>query len=327
MRRERKRMIDGSSRGVPTARKAAPLVAGILALALLCGAWLVYAMSATGSHLVLHPHVRYGEAAFIAGASEGLGAAWADYLAALGFNLVIVARHADTLHRFADSVRARHNVSVDAFTLDLADEAAAMLAARLFRERADIGLVVYNAAYTGADAGYFALDSLAAANTAIDVNVRGVLSIVHPFLQCKQERGETGGVVLMSSMAGVVGSAHITTYAATKAWNTAFATGLYEELRPMGIDVLACLAGATTTPNYLERANPTRSRWIEQRPADVVRECASALGRVPTRATGAVNRIGELLLGRLLPTGLAVRMMSDGTRGTTAFARVDASAN
>lgn len=130
-----------------------------------------------------------------------------------------------------------------------------------------------------------------------------------------------GGAV--SSVAGLVGAAHLSVYAATKAWTTAFATGLFEELRPRRVDVLACLAGATTTPSYLEAALATRSTAIEQPPAAVVNECAGALGRgAPTRATGPLNRVAQALLTRLLPTSLAVKIVTDGTLSTTRFGAV-----
>ena len=269
-------------------------------------------------------HDRYGPAAFIAGASEGLGAAWADYLAARGFDLFLVARHLPALDAVAEDLRSRYGVSVQTISLDLGSKEVAAFGTELFRQHPEINLVIYNAAYTGSQAGFFASDSLSMAQGAVDVNIRGVMSLIHPFLNGKLDGVETdeaarGGVLLMSSMAGVVGSAHITAYAATKAWNTAFATGLYEELRHTGIDVMACLAGATTTPNYMEKANPMRDRTIEQEPADVVDECASAFGHVPTRATGWVNRIGQVALARFLPTWLSVHIVSEGTRHTTTF--------
>jgi short-subunit dehydrogenase len=265
---------------------------------------------------------RYGPAAFVAGASEGLGAAWAEYAAARGLDLVLVARHIEPLDAVATRLRATYGVAVETHALDLASADAAQYAAELFGARADIRLLVYNAAYTGYSAGYFVREPLEWAHTAVDVNIKGVLSLAHPFLAERRTRGESGGLVLMSSMAGLVGSAHLSVYASTKAWDTAFATGLYEELRADGIDVLSCIAGATTTPNYLAEALPGRSTFIEQTPAAVVDECAGALGKAPTRATGLVNRFAQALMTRLLPTFLAVRIISDGALQTTHFEEI-----
>jgi len=49
---------------------------------------------------------KYGNTALIAGASEGLGAAFAAYLGAAGMNLVLVARREKTLEKFAADLRA-----------------------------------------------------------------------------------------------------------------------------------------------------------------------------------------------------------------------------
>ena len=56
----------------------------------------------------------------------------------------------------------------------------------------------------------------------------------------------------MSSLAGGQGSPNIAAYAATKAFNAILAEGLWKELKPRGVDVLACLAGAILTPGYRE---------------------------------------------------------------------------
>ena len=56
-------------------------------------------------------------------------------------------------------------------------------------------------------------------------------------------------------MAGFQGSPLISNYAATKAYNMILAEGLWDEFRESGVDVLACCAGATRTPNYL-RSEP-----------------------------------------------------------------------
>lgn len=310
--------------------------------------------------LVTNP-VGHRPTAFIAGASEGLGAAWADYFASRGIDLYLVARHGDALEQVASRLRVQHRVSVKTSVLDLASNEVVPFAKQTFHARSNISILVYNAAYTGSRAGLFASDSLEMAHKAIDVNIKSVLTLVHSFLRSREARGESearDGIVLMSSMAGLVGSAYISTCvsrfhqthdrshfcatlrthsvliccvcafacawslfadAATKSWNTAFATGLYDELKGAGVDVLSCIAGATTTPNYLEKALPTRSRAIEQTPERVVQECASALGHVPTRTIGALGRFSQALLTRLLPTKVAVRIMSSGALSTTTF--------
>src|SRR5580698_10984755 len=90
---------------------------------------------------------KYGSWAVVAGASEGLGAAFAAALAARGMNLVLLARRAVLLGDVAGRLRANHNVEV---RVEVCDMARADLSGVLdaLTSGIDIGLAVYNAAYT-----------------------------------------------------------------------------------------------------------------------------------------------------------------------------------
>src|SRR5215813_12503400 len=89
---------------------------------------------------------RYGSWAIVAGASEGLGAAWAEALAARGLNLVLFARRPEVLETTAAGIRARHRVEVRTAALDLA---GAGLAGELERlaDGLEVGFGVFNAAH------------------------------------------------------------------------------------------------------------------------------------------------------------------------------------
>lgn len=64
--------------------------------------------------------------ALVTGASEGIGRCYAERLAALGYNLVIVSHHEESIERAAAEIRAKSPaVSVRAVTMDLARERAA----------------------------------------------------------------------------------------------------------------------------------------------------------------------------------------------------------
>jgi short-subunit dehydrogenase len=253
---------------------------------------------------------RYGPWAIVAGASEGLGEAFARGLAEAGLNLVLVARRGKLLGEVAAELGAKHRIEVRPIALDLASsEAASRLGSATVD--LDVGLLVYNAAF--APIGEYLAVTPEEHRAVLGVNCYTPALLCHEFGQRMVARGR-GGMVLMSSLAGLHGSPGISHYAATKAYTLVLAEGLWAELGGRGVDVLGCCAGATLTPGY--QSNPAPPRLLAppvMHPAEVVREALGALGRRPCIIPGRWNRIASFLLG-LLPRRRAVLLM----RGSTA---------
>lgn len=254
---------------------------------------------------------RYGPWAVVAGASEGIGASFSKKLAAHGMNLVLVARRTAPLEQLAVELRTRHSVEVKVIPLDLGsrDPVSGMTAAT---GGLDVGLLIYNAAYS--PIGAFLDVEVEGHLKAVDVNVRGPLLLSHHFGRRFVERGK-GGIILMSSMSGLQGTAMVANYAATKAYDTVLAEGLWYELRERGVDVLACVAGATSTPSYEASTDRIPTSWLARpmRPDDVTEQALHDLGRRPSAVSGPRNRFASLLLRRLLSRSGAIEMVSRET--------------
>ena len=88
---------------------------------------------------------KYGDAALIAGASEGIGAAYASALAVEGFRLILVARRMEPLQRLAGELGDRYGTTAHCVACDLSEEGAAEQVLDAI-EGADPGILVYNAA-------------------------------------------------------------------------------------------------------------------------------------------------------------------------------------
>lgn len=252
---------------------------------------------------------RYGSWALVAGASEGLGAEFAAQLAQRGLNLALVARRAQPLEALAASLRAAHGVEVLALARDLskAEDLRAIAGATA---ALDVGLVVCSAAL--APIGDFLERPEAEHQALLDVNCRSALYFARHFGPKLVARGR-GGLVFLSSLAGLQGSALTAHYAASKAYLRVLAEGLWEELRPSGVDVLAVVAGPTHTPTW-EASHPRPGRFMPVQPAPAVASAAlSALGRGPVCFPGAAQTALGLLM-KLLPASVAVRVVSDATR-------------
>jgi len=251
---------------------------------------------------------RYGPWALIAGASTGLGEAFARHLAAEGFHLLLLARRADALAALAADLRGRHGVEVRHAAVDLASPDVAAQAAAL-SAGAEVGLLVYNAAHSAI--GPFVERPLEEQLRVLDVNCRGPLALAHLFGSDMAGRGR-GGILLMASLAGSQGGPLVASYAASKAFNLVLAEGLWDELGRRGVDVLACRAGATRTPGYAA-SKPRKSIPLMEADA-VVREALAAMGRGPTVVAGAWNKVAAFLFARLLPRRATIRIMGSATR-------------
>jgi uncharacterized protein len=251
---------------------------------------------------------RYGPWALVAGASEGLGAAYARALAARGLDLVLVARRVSLLDDLSRAITAEFPVEVRCLDGDLGgrrflegvQEACAGL---------EVGLLVYNAAY--APIGEFASTPLDDLLRVAAVNVRAPVTLVHGMLPGMIARGR-GGVILMTSLAGNQGSPYISTYAASKGFNRVLAEGLWYELKDKGVDVLACCAGAVRTPGYSGAASGKDAPGTLD-PADVVEQALRALGRGPVVIPGRLNKVANIFMSRLLPRRRAIAIMAGNT--------------
>jgi short-subunit dehydrogenase len=250
---------------------------------------------------------RYGSWGIIAGASEGLGAAYAEELAARGLNLVLVARRLELLQSLASELSTKYKVETKIIALDLAaSDAIAQIAQNT--NDVEIGLLVYNAAFSAI--GPFLERPLEDHIKEINTNAYTPLKLIYLFAEQMLARGR-GGIILMSSLSAFQGSAYISTYAATKAFNIVLAEGLWEEWRERGVDVVVCVAGAVKTPNYVA-SEPEQTGGLgvmTMKPNQVVREALKALGKGPYVIPGRLNRISSFVMRHLLPRKAAVKFM------------------
>ena len=251
---------------------------------------------------------RYGAWALVAGASEGLGAAYARALAERGMNLVLIARRRALLDRLAEDLRGTFGIEVRCCEGDLAS-LAFLETLHTVCSGLDVGLMVYNATY--APVGEFEHTALEDLMCVVDVNVRAPVALLRAFLPSMTERGR-GAVVLMTSLAGNQGTPRIAAYAASKAFTRVLGEGLWHELENRGIDVVTCCAGAVRTPGYAVTADKDAPGTLD--PEEVVEEALNALGRGPLVIPGFVNRAASVVMGRLLPRRAAIAIMAGSTR-------------
>lgn len=249
----------------------------------------------------------------ITGASSGIGEVFARRLAALGRNVLLVARSEDKLITLCNELGRSNSVRAQYVGMDLSQPESP---ARLFEEAEKRGLTVdmlINNAGFGSF-GDFAKADLDRELNMIDLNIKALVELTYRFLPPMRERKQ-GAIINVASTAGFQAVPFMATYAATKAFVLSFSEALWEENRPHGVKVMALCPGVTDT-NFFEAARgqkpPAR---VVQTPEDVVDTALRALARGKSHViSGWTNRAmmeAERLAPRSLVTRMAGRMMRD----------------
>jgi hypothetical protein len=252
---------------------------------------------------------KYGPYALVAGGSGGLGEAFAEAIARRRLNLILIARQETRLQATADRLKEKYKIDVISVAADMADiDRVNELIGSL---KVSIGLLIYNAAF--APIGLFENTNEGQLALAAAVNVIAPLLLVK-FLTVSMIEQKRGGIVLMSSLAGAQGSPNLATYAATKSFNTILAEGLWKELKPHGIDVIACCAGAILTPGYQQAEKNTLAPGTLAA-SKVAEQTLKALGSGPVIVPGVINQVGRFILTRILSRKAAIGIMSRKTGG------------
>lgn len=251
---------------------------------------------------------RYGQWGLVAGAAEGIGAAFCKELARKGMSLIMVDTNAAGMESLAKQLEETWHIRINRLVLDLASVDAPEQCMKAVIEH-DCRLLVYNAAYSRVkpflSAGPGELDLY------IDVNTRTPLKLVFSFAQELKSKKQSGGILLMSSLAGLWGTRLVAAYSGTKAFNLQLAEALSHELKPYRIDVSACCAGATATPGYLG-TNPAYGfiRPSVMNPGRVASISLKKLGKRVLIIPGFSNRMTYFLLTRILPRRMSAALVN-----------------
>ncbi|HEY5143784.1 MAG TPA: SDR family oxidoreductase [Solirubrobacteraceae bacterium] len=181
----------------------------------------------------------------VTGASAGIGAELARQLAALGHDLVIVARREDRLQELADDVRVSHGVDVFVHPADLRERVArvGLLGAIAEFDRHVVGLA--NNAGFGSSGRAWELDlEREADEVALNVEALHHLTLA---VVPEMVRRRAGAVLNVASSAAFQPMPGMATYAATKAFVQSFSEAVHAELAGSGVSVTTLCPGPVDT--------------------------------------------------------------------------------
>jgi short-subunit dehydrogenase len=229
---------------------------------------------------------RFGPTALITGASSGIGEAFAVLLARGGFDLVLAARRTDKLDALAARLRAHEGVNVVVCQVDLSNAQAIDTIAEDCEDR-DIGLLVSNAGF-GMKGPHQDNDPITLRNM-INVNCVAPTLLTQHFIPKLLDRGR-GGIIITSSVESLMGFPYSAPYAASKAFASSLGEGLWGELHPSGVDVLALCPGSTDTETHsLQGIDSSKLEGMMSAEA-VAQEALDNIQNGPVFISGAANR-------------------------------------
>jgi short-subunit dehydrogenase len=202
----------------------------------------------------------------ITGAGSGIGAALARQYAGPGVRLSLLGRNVNRLEAIAAQCRDRGaDAAIQAGDVTDADVMAAWLAE--CESRGPVDLMIANAGM-GGDAVISGStgESLATARHIVATNVQGVMNSIIPLLPRMIER-RRGGIVIISSLAGLIPLADSPVYCASKAAIRMYGLALRRLLAPHGVTVMVACPGFIDTPMSASLNRPLPFLWTAERAA------------------------------------------------------------
>jgi len=251
---------------------------------------------------------KYGPWALVVGGAEGLGESFCLALADRKMNLVMVDNRQDELESLSTRLRDNYGILTQTLHLELNDKSATSTILEAVKSL-DIGLLIYNAAFSRIKP--FVNYNAEELDAFICVNAGVQMHLIHAMAKRFISRDKTGGILMMSSLAGLIGTQLAAPYAATKAFTWNLAEALNYELKPYHIDVMACIAGATATPTYLKsKPNYGMIKPVVMQAGTVAEAALNKLGKKALFIPGFGNRLNYFILTRLLPRQMAASLVN-----------------
>ena len=252
--------------------------------------------------------------ALITGASSGIGLDYADFLAGLGWNIVLTARRKDLLEKHASDLESRHGIACLVIPADLADPHAPQ-AIMDSLDGCQIDALINNAGY-GLNST-FKNTEWSTIESYLQVMVGAVTHLPHLLLPGMLERNY-GRIVNIASLAAFAPEPVGSLYTAVKRYMVSMSRGIRLDVMGTGVHCTATCPGFTWTEfhdalgNRKEMNKLPRFMWQESR--TVVKESWRAVERNrDAHVTGWLNKSLHVLC-HMLPPRLAHMGMPKAVR-------------
>ena len=218
--------------------------------------------------------------ALVAGGSKGIGYALAEAWAKRNYNLILIARHWDSLATAKQKLESAYNIHVELLSFDLSKEESATEIANWCNERKIPLKVLCNVAGAGGSRDYLST-SLDTLRYMVRLNIESCMALTYLLLPLL-EKNAPSCIINVASMAGFAPIPLKNMYSATKSAVIYFSYALSYQLKDKDITV-SCLAPG---PVYTK--------------PEIVTETKKQLGKFGDKMAMTPEKVGEKAVRKTL---------------------------
>jgi uncharacterized protein len=256
-------------------------------------------------------HQNYGDDyALVAGGSKGIGYAIAEALARRGYNLILIARHMDSLISAKNKLEYDYHVHVEVLAYDLSFNDAATDIAKWCTDRNIRLKMLCNVAGFGGSKDYLSLplDSL---RYMINLNIGSAMALTLTLLPLL-EKNAPSFILNVGSMAGFAPIPVKNLYSATKSAVVFFSYSLSYQLKEKNVSVSVLCPGPVFTKPEIIEDTKKKLGWF----GSLMAVPPEKVGEIAVRETldhrmvivpGTVSKITAFLI-RILPRQMIVNI-------------------
>lgn len=198
--------------------------------------------------------------ALVAGGSKGIGYAIASALARRNYNLILIARHYDSLFAAKTKLEALYPIHVEILSYDLSLEESAPKIAQWCIDRKIPLKILCNVAGLGGEKDYLSLP-LNSLRYMVNLNVESCMAMSLTLLPLL-EKNAPSYILNVASMAGFAPIPAKNMYSATKAAVIYFSYGLRYQLKKKKISVSCLAPGPVFTKPSIRETTKKKLGWF-----------------------------------------------------------------
>ncbi|GFQ92467.1 very-long-chain 3-oxoacyl-CoA reductase [Trichonephila clavata] len=195
-----------------------------------------------------NPWKNIGKWAVVTGGSEGIGKAYAEELAARGFNICLISRNIDKLNSVAKEIAENYKVSTKTISVDFTDgpDIYKKIETELLELDGGIGVLVNNVGMSYKYAEYFHAipDGFNVIWDLINSNITSctmMMKIIMPMMNGK------GIIINVSSLMAIYPMPLLAVYSASKAYVDNVSRAIFYEYKGTGITIQSVLPSYVAT--------------------------------------------------------------------------------